>query len=378
MKPLFVLFLLVSASMIFGFGSKEEKKTVSPPEEINIPKVFWGEQFIAGWNLGNSLDVHHASLRGASVREVETYWNNPLTSEALIREIRKAGFTAIRIPVTWYQHFDKDYNVDSNWFRRVQQVVDFCIQNGLIVILNAHHENWYDPSNENIDKALVILEALWKQIGTRFADYDERLLLFEGMNEPRLRNGPNEWTAGTREAWANVNRLNETFIKTIRNLGGINARRYLLVPTYCARHEEGAITGLYTAFFDDRVLVSIHLYQPFDFTHNQNGTRSWNPDKSADTWELDRAFEIIDRHLIKKGIPVVITEFGALDKRNEADRIAWARYVIGKAESLGIPLFWWDDGGPRNALSRGYSLINRHTRGWLFTGIVSLLTSNPE
>ena len=42
------------------------------------------------------------------------------------------------------------------------------------------------------DKDIEQLKALWKQICDRFQGYDEHLI-FEGVNEPRLRGEGNEW-----------------------------------------------------------------------------------------------------------------------------------------------------------------------------------------
>ena len=327
---------------------------------------FFGEQPIVGWNLGNSLDVYNDSLRSAGIETVETFWGNPVTSKALISEIRKAGFSAIRIPATWYMHMDKNYNIDPAWLNRIQKIVDYCIENNFFVIINAHHENWYDPSDDNIQKALVIMEKVWKQIGQYFKNYDNRLL-FEGMNEPRLQGDENEWGAGTKNARVNVNWLNQKFVNTIRELGGNNATRLLLVTTYCASNTETAISDLDTSFFDKYILVSIHMYQPMSFTSADTSISTWDPDNIDDTKELIWSFKILNKYFVRKGIPVAITEFGTADKNNELTRSIWVHYIKKNASALGIPLFWWDNG-------KEYAIIDRFTLKWLFPRIVSELT----
>lgn len=75
---------------------------------------------------------------------------------------------------------------------RVQEIVNYGIDNGMFVILNTHHEEWYMPKAEYVDQNLEQLKALWQQICDRFQGYDEHLI-FEGVNEPRLRGEGAEW-----------------------------------------------------------------------------------------------------------------------------------------------------------------------------------------
>ena len=46
----------------------------------------------------------------------------------------------------------------------------------------------------------------------------------------------------------------------------------------------------------------------------------------------------------KKGIPVIIGEFGAMNRDNEEERAQWAMYYVSKAKEIGIPCIWWDNG----------------------------------
>ena len=63
-----------------------------------------------GWNLGNTLDAHEKAQEGI---ESETSWENPLTTEEMIKEVIKKGFKTIRLPTTWHNHFiDNNYTID--------------------------------------------------------------------------------------------------------------------------------------------------------------------------------------------------------------------------------------------------------------------------
>ena len=73
-----------------------------------------------GWNLGNTLDATGSST------DSETSWGNPKATKELILAVKDAGFDAVRIPTTWFNHLDDDFNVDEAWLDRVQDVVDYA------------------------------------------------------------------------------------------------------------------------------------------------------------------------------------------------------------------------------------------------------------
>lgn len=162
------------------------------------PQIRFVKNMGSGINIGNSLDSH--GLREyhpeASDLDFETYWGNSEITEELFVMIKEAGFSTVRIPVTWQDHMDENGRVSEVWMDRVQEVVDMALAQELYVILNTHHEEWMNLETERADEIAEKFASLWMQIAERFAAYDEKLL-FEGMNEPRLRDSEYEWNAGT-------------------------------------------------------------------------------------------------------------------------------------------------------------------------------------
>lgn len=79
---------------------------------------------------------------------------------------------------------------------------------------------WLNPSNADESKVKARLTKIWEQIASRFKDYDEHLL-FEGMNEPRIVGGQDEWTGGTEEEREVINNLFAAFVETVRKSGEI-------------------------------------------------------------------------------------------------------------------------------------------------------------
>ena len=100
-----------------------------------------------GWNLGNTLEANSQTITdvtndgywGQQGLESETCWGQYVTKPELLKMMKDAGFGAIRVPVTWYNHMDKDGNVDVAWMKRVHEIVDYVINQGLYCIINVHN-----------------------------------------------------------------------------------------------------------------------------------------------------------------------------------------------------------------------------------------------
>lgn len=319
----------------------------------------------AGTNLGNSLDA--TGLRAyepdAGDLEYETYWGNPAIDEEVFAAIYDAGFRTVRIPVTWEEHMDAEGNISAAWMNRVAEVIDMAFNEKLYVIVDMHHEEWLNLEMKNEKIITDRFCKVWGQIAERFRDYDEHLI-FESMNEPRLRNSEYEWGKGIPELRDMVNRLNNSFVETVRGSGGNNSKRYLMITPYASSYESEAMSAL--TIPDHKIIVSIHAYIPYDFCQNIEGTTKWNAEGADTKAKISEAFERMDELFVSKGIPVIITEFGCKDKDNIKERIAWTAYFTETAKAKKIPYIWWD--------CNDYKLMNRENKLWIYPELVKILT----
>ena len=345
----------------------EEELMIERMKELTAMDVV--SQMNIGWNLGNTMDsTNSTALKAAKPSTWETAWGNPVTSEALIDTIIAQGFNVIRIPVSWVDHImpGGEYKIEEKWMNRVQEIVDYAYSRGAYVILNTHHEGWYDPYYENEETAAKILRGVWTHIAERFKGYDEHLI-FEGMNEPRKRNTSLEWNGGDKEGWEVVNNLNKVFIETVRSTGGANEHRMLMIPGYAANCTVG-IKHLEVPEGDNKLIVSVHAYEPYNFALNINGTGLWN----KDTYAIDSLAKNLNSLFISKGIPVIIGEMGAMHKPvegNETSRAEWAEYYISKMAEIGVPCVWWDNGAFEGD-GELFGLIDRETLQWKYPLVV--------
>jgi endoglucanase len=308
-----------------------------------------------GWNLGNSLDTINPSLfkKETTVSEMETRWRNPVTTKEMITAIKNAGFNTIRIPVTWCKTLDSEHIIRTDWMERVVQIVNYAAENDLYIILNTHHdEGIFKFTNTELEKSLIIFNKIWEQIADTFKNYDEKLI-FEALNEPRTIGSELEWKGGTGEERINLNKYYQHFTETVRNSGGNNNKRIIMVNTYAASIRQETINDLVIPVdsVPGKIIASIHAYEPNGFALN---TKPVGTDGSVNTWDInnpedtfaitdpiDRAFSAF---VAGKGIPVIIGEFGALNKNNTEVRTAWAEFHVKYAKDKGIPCIWWDNG----------------------------------
>lgn len=319
-----------------------------------------------GWNLGNSLDCYDITW---SVADFETAWGNPKTTKQMIDTVKAAGFNAVRIPVSWTDHVDIDGNIDTLWLKRVQQVVDYAMDNQLYTILNMHHDDytWLTPVYSKEEEVTQKYTKIWAQIADWFKNYDTKLL-FEGLNEPRVVNSKDEWTGGTAEERDVINHLLQAFVDTIRKSGGNNGMRTLVITTQAASISENSLNGLVLPD-DDNLILSLHNYAPWKFTSYefQDNTTFTEDDKA----ELNYEFDMLKQRFADKGIPVIIGEFGAENKNNPADRAAYYQYYIQAAAERGIPCFIWDNNKQEGEGS--YGIMNRSDCTWYYPEILEAI-----
>ena len=330
-----------------------------------------------GWNLGNTLDAHSDKYEAnTSVSTLETLWSNPVTTKAMITTLKNAGFNGIRIPVSWFKAADSDYKIRADWMARVVQVVDYAVDNDMYILLNTHHdEHIFKFTNAEKTESLRAFKKIWEQIADTFKNYDEKLI-FEGLNEPRTIGSAAEWNGGTAEEQNNLNILHQLFVDTVRESGGNNVKRILMVSTYAASATATAMNGLIIPAdplnTSNKIIVSIHAYVPYDFALNEkSNVTAWSKNNLSDTMPITEWVDRADNLFVSRGIPVILGEFGSLGRNPEAVRSEWAEYYVSYANSKGIKCFWWDDGG-------SIKLLNRRTNTFYYPQIVAALMRGSE
>ena len=335
-----------------------EQKPDPGQEDMTARTV--AERLGLGWNLGNQMDSH---INGVAS---ETGWGNNAATQATFDRIREAGFSSVRIPVTWLGQFGNgpEYTINAEWLDRVAELVGYAGNAGLNVIINIHHDgadsaHWLDIREAAADtwadaRIKEQITAIWTQIAEKFRDTGD-FLIFEGFNE--IHDGGWGWGDNRNDGgrqYRCLNGWNQTFVDAVRAAGGCNSTRYLAVPGYCANPD------LTIAHFEmpedsaeDRILVSVHYYDPNEYTltakYSEWGHTADAGKRAGDNEEayVKDVFSRLNETFISKGIPVYIGESGCVNRETEREQSFqryWFEYVIKAARTYGMAIFVWDNG----------------------------------
>lgn len=378
--------------------TKEVEEAAAAEEESKTEYMNEAMEFAAkiktGWNLGNTLDAYDDGKTLTDTTSTETCWGNPKTTSELFKTLKEAGFDSVRIPVSWHNHVTIEngtVNIAPEWMDRVKEVVDMALENDLYVIINIHHDNMpndktygYIPDYEHEEMTFTYVEGVWKLVAEAFKDYDEKLI-FESLNEPRLTNDDtHEWwyepgNAHCKEAVDIINRLNQSFVNIVRESGSNNASRFLMIPGYCASPDaiNTDVFKIPEDTIENHIMIAMHAYVPYNFALNENmDFNEFNPDSSISTSDMKRIMELAQRRYLKKGIPVVLGEYGAREKNgNLEDRVAYYETYCGMCHEFGIPNFVWDN-GIFNGNGERFALIDRKNLTFTYPEIIDAIVNS--
>jgi endoglucanase len=294
--------------------------------------------FGRGVNLGNALEAPREGEWG--VRLEKEYFDL----------IKSAGFDSVRIPVRWSAHAESasPYRIDPQFLARVDWAVRQALQRRLFVVMNVHH---YGEIMEKPDEHRDRFLALWAQIAEHFHDRPPALS-FELLNEPHGNLTAEKWNDLVSAALPVVRRTNPNrpIVVGPADWNGIGQLKNLRLP------EE-----------DRNLVVTIHYYSPFKFTHQGAswvggqsqawlGTR-WlgtKAEQRAVTRDLDAAIT----WAVKHRRPIYMGEFGAYSKADIDSRARWTRFVADEAIRRNIGFGYWE-------FCSGFGVYDAQQRQWV-------------
>lgn len=324
-----------------------------------------------GFNVGNTLEA----IGG------ETAWGNPMITQSFINSVKAAGFNTVRLPIAWDNHATNG-TIDAAWLARVKQVVDYCINQDLYVIINIHWDNGWLENNVTTSAQAAVnakQQGYWTQIANYFKAYDQRVL-FASANEPNVENAT---------GMSVLMSYHQTFVNAVRATGGNNSSRTLIIqgPSTDIEKTNNLMNSMPTDQIANRLMVEVHYYTPYQFClmtadadwgimfyYWGNGYHSTiDPTRNA-TWgeenDLNTFFGMMKTKFVNNGIPVIVGEFGAYKRTGIADQALhnasveyFNKYVVQQAIANGMIPYYWDTGG----------LIDRNTGAIKDQGVLNAL-----
>lgn len=275
-----------------------------------------------GVNLGNALEAPREGDWGVTLKE------------PYFRQIRSAGFDSVRIPVRWSAHAQAvpPYRIDRDFLERVDWAVHIALSNKLQVVLNMHH---YNELFEQPDRNSERFMALWRQIAEHYRAQPSELL-FELLNEPNSKLGADTWNRLLADTLAVVRQSNPTRGVVIGPVGW---------------NSIGELKSLRLPELDRHLIVTVHYYNPFHFTHQGAGwvgpqSRNWLGTQwlgtAAERQAVERDLDCAIAWAVQHHRPLYLGEFGAYGKADLESRSRWTRFVAESAVKRKMGFAYWE------------------------------------
>lgn len=352
---------LLIVTGLLAVSSKVTAAASTPPLNPNpVPDNAWDlmPELNVGWNLGNSLE-NQTFTKGfcpaSEFASLETRRNNPVTTKAMIDAVAEAGFSSIRIPVSFYNHLLESKparngtprpgrTIDPEWLDRIEEVVRWAYDNELYVIINNHHDtsmwdehmSWIHADRDTYAEDVVHYENLWRQVAERFNDYDHHLI-FQSTGE--IVNTKRKTLQGdlrfdayhSYQDFQVAHDYNQKFIETVRKTGSNNKDRFLILETYAANAEPVFIDQCFYKTYEDaqgvhdRLIFGVHCYHD-------------------DPEEMRAVMKGLAVKSVQYDMPYIIDECGTKYSLNQNTRIEVARALSEESARYGAAVMVWDDG----------------------------------
>lgn len=312
-----------------------------------------------GWNLGNTMDGHSGFTPN------ETLWQDDETTQELINAVHDLGFNTVRIPITWGTMInDEDFSINEKWMSRVEDIVDYCIYQDMYVIINIHHDGaeqsgWLRVATDDLDALYTKFEGVWTTIANRFKDYDEHLI-FESMNEVT-----GDTTTSVEYDTEVIMNLNQIFVNVVRSSGSNNEQRFLSVPGRYTNVEH--MTNVKYGFelpkdtVENRIFAAVHYY---DYSFGMEESMTKTEFDEAKVAAIEDAYEKLVTRFTSQGIPVIMGEYGAINKHNSAQRAYHNEVFNLLSKQSGVVPVYWDQGWYDSSMlptDYSFTLVDRKT-----------------
>src|SRR5690625_2254365 len=351
---IFLVILLVISGCSNSEPNLKENETEDEKDMTALELV---ELMGSGSNLGNTMEAYGRESLGvdADPTEYETFWSQPMTTPEMLVAMKDAGFDSIRIPVAWTNAIDYesgDYTIKKPYMDRVEEIVNYALDANMYVIINEHWDGgWWgmfgSKSNETREKAMDLYVSMWTQIAERFQDYSHKLIFQSGNEElgSRLNDTDVSKDSGAQsedERYETTNKINQTFVDTIRDSGGNNKSRFLSIAGY----DTNIMATIDNRFempedrIEDKLLINVHYYDPWPYVGMEE----------QPTWGSETEYKTQNDVLAKmkkftdQGYGVTIGEYGVLpteDGTIKENTVDFTKNILDNSDLYGyVPMLW--------------------------------------
>ena len=276
--------------------------------------------------------------RGVNILGYDPIWRSAERARFQAKHFRllkEAGFTSVRINLQPFRQMSatNGYALPESWYNVLDWAVSQAHSQNLRVILDLHEYNRLGDDPEGNKERFL---AFWRQLSDHCKSAPESVL-FEILNEPSKKLTPALW--------------NEYLSAGLAIIRGKNPTRAVVVgPAFWNSIDH--LSELELPESDRNLIVTVHYYQPMDFTH-QGAAWAGRADKLGLDWlgtekDLDRIKADFDKAAgwaKQHNRPIFLGEFGAYDKAPMESRARYTAAVARAAEQRGWSWAYWQFDG---------------------------------
>ena len=310
-----ILIIILTFSLIFNYLSFSSKKTA----------VQFVKDMGIGYNLGNTYNccniIEEKNIKNEEIKLLGT----TLPTKNIIRGIKKNGFKTIRFQLLYTNYTYNGSKINSEWIYKIKEVINLINKLNMYLILSIKHTRqfWNFEGRNSKDKYI----NFWSQIANELINYDDHLI-FESMYE-----------IGYLIFLDSINNyyedkdyyLSQYFIDIIRNSGGFNIERLLIIPMISTDYEISLLEyeileykipndpynklaiSVYYYFPCEgyslfNILEPIDIYDILGYSDLIFPLMKWG--SIQDYKDIVNNFDNLKKQFIDQGIPVIFGEVG--------------------------------------------------------------------
>ncbi|HET9473534.1 MAG TPA: glycoside hydrolase family 5 protein [Steroidobacteraceae bacterium] len=269
--------------------------------------------------------------RGVNIVGYDPLWQDPAKGRFKPRHfriIKEGGFDTVRVNLYGFRHMNEKLELAPAWFETLDWLIDEAVKQKLNVILDEHD---YERCHEDTARCQQLVLAFWTQVAERYKNAPQNVM-FEILNEPN-RAMDAKWNELHPRALAVIRKSNPT-------------RNVVIGPAFW--NNISHLHRLQLPKEDRHIIVTVHYYEPHQFTHQ--GAR-WAPEytrlsgihwgKPEDYAMIEKNFDLAQAWAKQHDRPILLGEFGAYDKAPQEDRISYTAAVARAAEKRGWAWTYW-------------------------------------
>lgn len=283
----------------------------------------------------------------------DEYNDPPYPSVESLQQLYDLGARVIVLEFQYAWTIEPPYQLDKMQYALITEALDNATASGLYVVLSVRNGPGRNAMMPDVDDADVITTlytdetaqeaylAMLRDLVERFADRSE-IIAWEPLVEPVLDYFLTEEDSPYPRAAEQWNDLARQMIAAIREA---DSERPILIEPVNWGGTDGFI--LLGHFDDDNIIYSLHTYEPFAFSHQQDPPYVAYPGtfdgEYFDRVALDTLLAPVDEFQARYNVPIVVGEWGGMRWLPGIEQYITDQLALFEKRNWGWFWYTWDD-----------------------------------